>query len=273
MSHRSLGTLPVEYIRDVVYGRADETELLLDIVQPLTVNGPRPAIVQLHGGGWIKGEKEPASNHTLAQHGFFTVSINYRLSPAHIFPAHIHDCKAAVRWLRANAERYKIDPNRIGVWGGSAGGHLAALLGTSYGVKELEGTSGSPGFSSRVQAVVSVCGASDLSQPPDGYWQNDPASEPSLLFGGLVRDKAELVRLANPITHIRPDTPPILLIHGDEDEVAPFLHSQLLDVALREAGADVTLVRAKGKAHGFSEPWQQRIDTLRLEFFKKHLQK
>jgi acetyl esterase/lipase len=261
-------TYPVEYIRDIPYGQADGPPLLLDIVRPVGAGpGLLPAIVQIHGGGWHMGEKEPDANRILAAHGFFTVSINYRLSPQYTFPAHLEDCKAAVRWLRAEAQQYSIDASRIGVWGGSAGGHLAALLGTSGDVPDLEGTSGSPGYSTRVQAVVSICGASDLSRA----WPEWPDRHPVGLFGGPLKDHAELVQRANPIRYITPDVPPFLLIHGTDDEISPFSQSELLDEALRAAGGDVTFVRAEGERHSFSQEWQDRIEQLRLGFFKRHL--
>lgn len=261
----------VEYVWDVPYGEAGGRTLLLDIARPVEpVAEPFPAVVQIHGGGWIKGGREPEANRVLVGHGFFTVSIDYRLAPRHTFPAQLHDCKAAVRWLRARAAEYRIDPDRIGVWGGSAGGHLAALLGTTGDVPQLEGHSGSPGYSSRVQAVVTICGASDLSQA-DGYWLNDPDSEPSQLFGGLVGERPELVRLANPISHIGPGTPPFLIVHGDRDEVSPFKQSEMLCEALRDAGVEVEFVRAEGERHSFSPRWQTRIERLRLDFFREHL--
>lgn len=264
---------PVAYIRDVPYSEANHQPLLLDIAQPATrPAAPRPAIVHIHGGGWIKGEREAEANNDLAAHGFFTVSIDYRLAPRHIFPAPLEDCKAAVRWLRAHAVTYHVDPDRIGVWGGSAGGHLAALLGATGDRPELEGTGGWLEYSSRVQAVVSICGASDLAQE-DGSWLNNPASEPAQLFGGTVRTRPELVQRANPIRYIGPDTPPSLLIHGDQDEIAPFRQSQMLFEALTTAGVEAELVSARGERHSFSAAWQERIKELRRAFFLKHLGK
>ena len=258
----------VQVIRDIRYGEADGVALFLDVVQPLTRNSqPRPAILEIHGGGWSSGEKNPQHVLSLAQAGFFCVSIDYRLSPRHLFPAHLHDCKAAVRWLRVHAADLGIDGERIGVWGGSAGGHLAALLGTSYEVSELEGNSGWSGVSARVQAVVSVCGASDFSQVSLEHL----AANPVPLFGGPVHEHPELVQLANPIAHLRPDAPPFLLFHGDADELSPYKQSVLLREALEQAGVPVTLHTAHGGKHGFTPEWDERIDKLRTAFFKKHL--
>lgn len=127
----------------------------MDIARPTSQSTDLlPAVVDIHGGGWAEGERGVSTDSILPNNGFFYCSIDYRLSGEAPFPAQIHDCKAAVRWLRANAERLRIDPERIGVWGNSAGGHLAELLGTSAGVAELEGRSGTPGVPSHVQAVA-----------------------------------------------------------------------------------------------------------------------
>ncbi len=258
----------VQIIQDVKYGEVDGLPLFLDVVQPLARNAsPRPAVLEIHGGGWSAGEKEPQHVLRLALAGFFCVSINYRLSPQHFFPAHIHDCKAAVRWLRVHASDLGVNPDRVGVWGGSAGGHLAALLGTSYDVPELEGNSGWPGVSARVQAVVSVCGASDFSQISNEHFAANPIS----LFGGPPHQHPELVQLANPIAHLRPDAPPFLLFHGDADELSPYGQSVLLRDALKRVGVPAILHTAHGGKHGFTPVWEERIDDLRLAFFKKYL--
>lgn len=258
----------VQVVRDVKYGEVNGAPLLLDIVQPLARGAHLlPAILEIHGGGWTTGEKDPNSVLSLARAGFFCISINYRLSPQHLFPAHIHDCKAAVRWLRFHASDLGVEPERIGVWGGSAGGHLATLLGTSYDVPELEGNSGWSGVSARVQAVVSVCGASDFSQISREHLDANPVH----LFGGPVHERPELVQLANPIAHLRPDAPPFLLFHGDADELSPYEQSVLLRDALEHTGVPVVLHTAHGGKHGFTQEWNERIDKLRTAFFKNNL--
>ena len=258
----------MQIVRGAEYAQADGVPLLLHIVQPLQRGArPLPAVLELHGGGWSKGEKDPDSVVTLARAGFFCVTINYRLSPQHLFPAHLHDCKAAVRWLRVHAPELGVNPDRIGVWGGSADGHLAALLGTSYDVPELEGRGGPAGVSSRVQAVVSICGASDFSRISRAHLEANPVP----LFGGPVHEHPELVQLANPIAHLRPDAPPFLLFHGDADELSPYEQSVLLQEAPESAGVPVTLHTAHGGKHGFMPAWEERIDALRLAFFKEHL--
>ena len=167
-------------------------------------------------------------------------SINYRLSQHAIFPAQIEDCKAAIRWLRANAAKYHLDADRIGVWGASAGGHLVAMLGTTGSVKELEGKGGNLDQSSRVQCVVDWFGPSDL--PTMGGSHDDPGSPESRLIGGPVQENKEKARKASPLTYVSKDSAPFLIMHGDQDNVVPPGQSELLAEALKKAGVEVTLV-------------------------------
>ena len=217
--------LPLTFVPDVPYGEADGKPLLLDVIAPPGRSGPpRPAVIWLHGFGWFAGTRrdhlEVSMCTFLAAHGFFTVSIEYRLSGEATFPAQIHDVKAAIRWLRANAATYRIDPAHIGVWGGSAGGHLAALAGLTGDLPELEGHSGSPGYSSRVQAVAVASAPSDFLRP-GGAMTNDADGPVERLFGGTVAERREMMRLASPITHVSPGAPPILIAHGTLDETVP----------------------------------------------------
>ncbi len=261
-------TYRTKRIPDVPYGSAGGRVLLLDILRPEPVpDRPIPAIVEIHGGGFYEGERDTERNRLLAEHGFFTVSIDYRHSPEAPFPAQIQDAKAAIRWLRANAEAYHLDPSRIGAWGGSAGGAIAALLGTSSDVLQLEGENGSPGYSSAVQAVVDECGPTDMQGQvrPDMVWVFEQ------LFGGPVSGREDLVRLANPVTHIRPDCPPFLIVHGEEDDVVPIRNSELLDEALTTAGCQVTFIRVPGGGHSFTDHWDQSMEQIRLRFFQTHL--
>ncbi|HKC74795.1 MAG TPA: alpha/beta hydrolase [Chloroflexota bacterium] len=162
--------VPLTFIPDVQFGEADGKPLLLDVIAPRDVSAASwPAVIWVHGFGWFAGTRrdnlEISLCAFLATQGFFTVSIEYRLSDEATFPVQIHDVKAAIRWLRANAAAYSIDPDHIGIWGGSAGGHLAALAGVTGDLPELEGTSGSAGYSSRVQAVVLASAPSDFLHP------------------------------------------------------------------------------------------------------------
>jgi acetyl esterase/lipase len=229
-----------------------------------------PAVIEIHGGAFTEGEPDVVRNRLLAENGFFTASIQYRLSQEATFPAQIHDSKAAVRWVRAHADEYHIDTSRVGVWGTSAGGHLAALVGTSGDVPKLEGDGGSAGYSSAIQAVIDECGPTDMADrvslvPPGELWWIEQ------LFGGPLGDRPDLVRLANPITHIRPNCPPFLIVHGELDDVVPVRSSELLYEALEAAECNATFIRIPGAGHDFAESWDRSPEQVRLEFFQKHL--
>ncbi len=257
---------------DAVFGEADGTTLLLDIAQPdMPPVRPRPVIIYIHGGAWMAGDRRTTRNNLFAAHGFFTASIEYRLSQQALFPAQLHDVNAAVRWLRANAEQLRIDPQRIGVWGHSAGAHLAALLGTTGDVAELEGTSGSPGYSSRVQAVATLAAPTDFLQM--GGSHDNPDSPEARLVGGPIHERVAEVARANPITYVSRDTPPFLLLHGDVDDTVPVGQSRLLFEALQAAGADVTMYIFPDTGHGFddADPAWHNAQERMLAFFQEHL--
>ena len=226
---------PLTYIPGIPYGEADGMPLLLDILCPHAPPGrPLPTVVHIHGGGWEAGDRfggnAPQWNPLFAANGFLVASISYRLSGQAPFPAQIHDAKAAVRWLRANAARYGVDPERIGACGHSAGGHLATLLGVTDDLPELEGNGSSPGVSSRVRAVVGVSTPTDFLGR-GGLMINDAASPVTRLFGGTVHERADPMRLASSLYHVHPSgapIPPMLLIHGMEDEIVPVDQSALL---------------------------------------------
>jgi acetyl esterase/lipase len=233
--------------------------------------------VWVHGGAWLAGSKAGGPGPILAAEGYFVASIEYRLSGEATFPAQIEDCKCAIRYLRAHARKYNIDPNRIGAWGSSAGGHLVALLGTSGGVKGLEGKGGWQDQSSRVQAVCDWFGPTDF--PKMGGWHDAANSPEQRLLGGSYTEKADLVRAANPITHVTPDDPPLLIMHGENDNTVPINQSELLHEALKKASVEVTFVRVKNAGHGFplrsgaraTEPSGDEIRQQIIAFFDKHL--
>jgi acetyl esterase/lipase len=225
--------------RDLVYKRVNGTVLTLDLYRPQEVSGPLPVIIWIHGGGWRSGGKERCPAAALVPDGFAVASIDYRLTSAAPFPAQIEDCKAAVRWLRANASTYDLDPDHIGAWGMSAGGHLAALLGTSGGVPELEGSGDNMQYSSRVQAVCDVAGPADLPAMTNLGPKRRFAIE-ALLGGSLERDKAKAIT-ASPIHYVSKDNPPFLIVHGEADRVVPVEQSERLYEELRKAGVNATL--------------------------------
>ena len=221
----------------------------------------------------------PWLNPLLASHGFVTASVTYRLSRFAPFPAQIHDAKAAIRWLRAHAATYSVDPERIGVWGDSSGGHLAALLGTSYGVPELEGATGSPDQASHVQAVVARCAPSDFTRFHPGD-EDEPGSLFWQLFGGPASEHEDLARLASPTTHVgRMTLPPFLVVHGSEDEIVPYEQAEFLVDRLHAHRADVTLRTILGGHHNMlpdpDMPWSDTpwtdLGYEALAFFTNHL--
>jgi len=261
----------VKVHRDLAYVPEGHERQKLDIYVPEKADGPLPVIVFIHGGGWRGGSKEncPAIRYTTQ--GYAVASVNYRLSQHAVFPAQIEDCKAAIRWLRANAKTYNLDPQRFGCWGPSAGGHLVALLGTSGDVKEVEGNLGNPSHSSRVQCVVDWFGPTDLLQM--GPHMENPQSPVSLLLGGLAKEKKELSEKANPITYVSRDDPPFLIFHGDSDKTVPHSQSELLTEALKKAGVEVTLVTLKGAGHGGKDFQTAEVQKQMDDFFAKHLRK
>lgn len=257
--------------RDVEYGRAGDRPLLLDIVRPKTApEKPLPLVVFIHGGGWRHGDKTSGTRRVallVATGNYIGASIGYRLTGEAKWPAQIHDCKAAIRWLRVNAEKYGIDPQRIAVWGSSAGGHLVNMLGTSGGVKELEGANGSPEASSRVRCVIDFCGPSNFLAPEKMEGGRKPSAVTALL-GGEPEDKKELAKEASPITYVSRDDPPFLIVHGTEDEIVPLQQAEMLNEALKKAGVDVTFIKIEGGGHGIREP--EAIERA-TAFLEKHL--
>jgi acetyl esterase/lipase len=257
---------------DIAYVPNGHARQKLDLYlpKPKKDTGPLPLIVWVHGGAWLAGSKENCPAVRFLRQGYAVASINYRLSQHAIFPAQIEDCKTAIRFLRANAEQYNIDPNRIGVWGASAGGHLVALLGTAGDVKEFDKGSNLQ-VSSRVQAVCDFFGPTDLtkmSKFPSTMDHDAPDSPESKLIGGPVQENKEACKRANPITYVSKDDPPFLICHGDKDMLVPHNQSELLYDALKKAGVNVKFYTVKGGGHGFRDP---EADRMVQEFFDKYL--
>ena len=257
-------------LRSVVYGHASNRALTLDIFLPTDPeNGrKRPVVLFLHGGGWKVGDKSEVADYVdlYTTAGYAVVSVNYRLSGVARFPAQILDCKTAVRWVRANAGTYGLDPQRIGVLGLSAGGHLAALLGTSEGVKTLEDRSeGSPNESSRVQAVVDVSGPTDLTIPTHSLIGKISVDG---LFGGPVPQHLALAKEANPALYATPDDAPTLLIFGDQDDLVLPVNANLLADALHKVGVPAEILTVHGGKH---VPFFEQQQESALAFFNDHL--
>jgi acetyl esterase/lipase len=238
------GRRPIEFAntaveRSLVYKRINGVVLTLDLYRSEKVSGLLTVILCVHGGHWDAGGKDRCPAVSLVQDGYAVASINYRLARTAPFPAQLEDCKAAVRWLRANASIYNLDPDRIGVWGYSSGGHLAALLGTTGGLPELEGSGDNLQYSSRVQAVCDVAGPADLLAMANLGPKRTLAIQ-GLLGGPPENDKAKAIA-ASPIHYISKDDPPFLIVHGEADRVIPVEQSQRLYEELRKAGVNATL--------------------------------
>jgi len=267
----------VKQIANIEYARIKDEPLLLDIYLPEKVRRPMPVIVWIHGGAWAAGSKDPCQIVSFSGKGYAIVSMNYRLTGVAQFPAQINDCKAVVRWVRAHAAEYGFDPDHVGVAGGSAGGHLVALLGTSGDAKELEGdVGGNLKYSSRVRAVCDFCGPTDFTR--EDYVRDAGRKKPAILEAALIKllggpweEKREAANMASPVYFISKDDPPFLIVHGDADRVIPVKHSQMLYDKLKEAGVEVTLHIVKDGGHGVAG-YPDVLDKA-AEFFDKHLKK
>ena len=264
----------VEIIYDLVYSVQNEKELLADLYIPKNSQSPVPVIIWLHGGGWRFGDRKlgPDFSTYFASRGFAMVSIEYRLSEDAIFPAPIHDVKTAVRWVKTIAETYSLDSNRIGLWGSSAGGHLAALATTSGSDELIDENPEYPDISSEVQAVAIGYGPVDFLQMDEenekiGIIEEDPESAQiptdkkatypdsfeSLFIGAPISSCPDRVKAANPITYIKSGKtlPPFLIMHGLSDTAVPAKQSEMLYQAIAAEGNDVSLYLIKGLGHGF----------------------
>ncbi len=262
----------VTVTRDIPYVTNGHERQRLDLYLPET--GARlPVIVWIHGGAFRTGSKDQHVPLEYVGDGYAVASINYRLSQHATFPAQIVDAKSAVRWLRANAERYRLDPARIAAWGESAGGHLAAMLGTSAGVAEFD-QGEHRDVSSAVQAVVDHFGPTDFLQMdahrlPGGMAHDAPDSPESQLVGGPIQQHPDRVARANPIAYVNGNEPPFLIVHGDRDPLVPYHQSELLRAALEKAGAPVTFHTVPGGGHGgFTDP---KVGELTKAFLAAHL--
>lgn len=253
------------------YSNPGETHLQLNMARPKSGSGPFPTILCIHGGGFRAGNRESYDGLCirLAERGFAAVTITYRLAPEHKFPAAVHDTKAAVRWLRANAGKYKLDPNRIGVTGGSAGGHLAQFLAVTANVPEFEGNEGNTNESSAVTCVVNVYGPSDFTQ---SYGKSVDAHEVlPLWFGGDLTTARQLHIKGSPLYWVTPNSAPTLCIHGTEDKYVAHEQAVWLVDKLKAAGVDAELLTLEGAGHGFKGSDAEKSDAALFAFFEKHL--
>lgn len=266
--------------RDVTYCIANGIELKMDIYFPSPLpNVPGPATIYVHGGSWSGGDKTRGEGTMevpeLTRRGYVVAAVNYRLAPTYKFPAQIEDVKCAVRYLRANADLLNIDPNRIGAWGGSAGGHLVALLGLTNPSAGMEGNGGFDNVSSRVQAVVDFYGPADLTRAD--FAENHAAVYRGV-FGVTSREDA-LLKRASPVTYVSKDGPPFLLVHGSEDKTVLPNQSEELYYRLTAAGVPASLIIVRNGGHGFNpvggpiSPGHEEIVKAVGDFFDKYLRR
>jgi acetyl esterase/lipase len=259
--------------KDLVFATVDDRELKLDLYLPESAENP-PLVVWIHGGGWSGGNKKWCPVKWLADHGYAVASVSYRFSQQAKFPAQIHDVKAAVRWLRANAEQYGYDPERIAASGASAGGHLAALLGVTAGVGALEGEVGEHlDESSKVNVVINYYGASDFilrsrTQPERA---NAVGSVVYELLGGPASVLTEKAVLASPAFYVTRDDPPLMIVHGVDDKTVLIDQAVRLFTCYLEAGLPVELHALEGLGHGGDEFYTGTNRQLVLDFLEKHL--
>ena len=258
--------------RDVTYGKGDDVDLKLDIATPKG-KGPFPAVLCVHGGGWRAGKRQDLEQlvKLLAERGFVAATVSYRFAPKHPFPAQIEDCKAAVRWLRANADKLQIDPDRIGAVGFSAGGHLSCMLGAADAAAGLEGKGGNPDQSSRVQAVVSFFGPTDFTRKNWTAQVEGTFLVP--LLGGAFEDKTEAYKKCSPLIYVTKNNPPFLFFHGTKDALVGLEHSEKMTKKLREVGVSAELVVMDGEGHGWGGDKLAKTLDQAARFFQEKLKK
>jgi acetyl esterase/lipase len=243
---------PVDRLYDLSYRNAGNEELKLDVVRPDDSPGPFPALLVIHSGGWREGSREEARRllGPLARRGYVAVAPQYRLAPDNPFPAALLDLKAAVRWLRGNAASLRIDPQRIGAIGFSAGGHLALLLAVTGPNDGYDTEAGKGAASSSIQAVVNFYGPTDLTATD---FPEMTAGMIKDLLGGTAVQKPELARQASPVTWVSAGDPPILMIQGSEDDTVPVNQSTRLGDAIKRAGVTGRVHIVPGAKHGFDD--------------------
>lgn len=260
----------IEETKDLEYGNVNGRALQLDLYRPKELMHPVPALIFIHGGGWYKGNRQDYRAYVIdfALRGYVTATISYRLADEAKFPAQVEDAKCAVRWIRANAAKYGIDPKKIAVIGGSAGGHLSLMVGTTAGMKNLEGTGGNAATSSAVQAVVDFYGPTDLTTE-----LGKTSDIVKRFFGATYDEKKDAYELASPLLHVDKSDPPTLVLHGTVDELVPVEQSDRIVAAFKAAGVPVEYERLEGWPHtmdmakSVNAYCQQQIAA----FLKKHL--
>lgn len=257
----------------IEYSNPEDTHLQLNLARPKSGNGPFPTVLCIHGGGFRAGKRESydALCVKLAERGYVAATMTYRLAPKHKFPAAVHDTKAAVRWLRANAAKYKINPDKLGVTGGSAGGHLAQFLGVTANVPQFEGTDGNANQSSSVTCVVNVYGPSDFTK---SYGKSVDAHEVlPLWFGGDLSTHNALHIQGSPLYWVTPNAAPTLCIHGTEDKYVALEQAVWLIDKLKAATVEAELLTLEGAGHGFKGADAEKAEAALFAYFDKQLKR
>jgi acetyl esterase/lipase len=276
-------TLPpgIRLEKDLAYIPDGDPAQKLDLYLPETPSDkPLPLIVHIHGGGWRGGNKFPCPVMMMVLKGYAVASIEYRFTPKAIFPAQIQDCQAAIRWLRAHAKDYNFDTEHFGAIGGSAGGHLSSLVGTSGGKKAFPAIGGNEDQSDRVQAVCDIFGPADFStviqqaaedkNVKNVFQFNTPGDPYSSLIGTNLSDQAKAAAVS-PVSYISQDNPPFLIQHGTHDALVPLGQSEQFAAALKDKGVPVWLQKLPGSGHGGPAFGKPALRQLTQDFFDKHL--
>ena len=262
--------------KNIVYADISGRKLHLDIFYPPNSDNKNfPGVVLIHGGGWRSGNRQlviPMAQK-LAANGYITVAVEYRLSTEALYPAAVYDIKAAIRWMRANASKYKINSNEIAVYGCSAGGHLAALIGTTNGDKKFEGNGGNKNYSSNVQAIVDVDGVLDFfgKGSEEVYKKSGKPSAAHLWFGVSAKENPEIWKEAGPINHTGKNTPPILFINSGQPRFHAGRDAMIKKLNSFNIYSEVHTL--EGTIHTFwlFNPWFEKTFNYTLEFLKKTL--
>ena len=256
--------------QDIVYTKAGSEDLKLDLARPAAGDGPFPAVVVIHGGAWRQGNKADMRPilPQFAQRGYVAISPQYRFCPKDAFPAQVYDVKAAVRWLKSNAKKFKVDPDRLGAIGFSAGGHLALMLGLTGPADGMEGEVSAGAPDSRVKAVVNYFGPTDLaaSDIPDicKPWVKD-------FLGGTPKEKPDMAAKASPLTFVSKDDAPVLTFHGTKDPLVPFNQAVKLADTMSSAGVPGRVELMVGAQHGWGGPEMERTIGETFSFFDHYL--
>ncbi|MCB9954169.1 MAG: alpha/beta hydrolase [Planctomycetaceae bacterium] len=264
----------IEEQRNVEYGRVGDHSLKLNLYAPKERSEPLPGIIMIHGGAWKAGRKEDYAfyGRKLASKGYVVASIDYRLSQEAVFPAAIQDCKCAVRWMRANAKDLGVNPEVIGVGGGSAGGHLAMMVGYCQNVPEFEGDGGHANVSSNVQCVVNLYGPYDLTTE---FVRNNPFARQVVgeFLGASVKENRSLCLKASPAKYLTSEAPPTLILHGTVDDIVPINQSDLLSQRLKEVDVPYIYDRLPGWPHAMdlSQDVNDRCVWFMERFFDQYL--